>query len=88
MHVFDELVMPELGRQYSDDCLVLSEPCDEPGTTAPNETRDRGRRENPNAPQGVGCQVVGDPLRRASREETGRVGRTVWLLPARLETAR
>jgi hypothetical protein len=62
MRAFHELLVPELSRQDSDDCLILSEPGDESGTAATNESGDRARRENSNPPQRVGRQVVGNPL--------------------------
>ena len=62
--------MPDLRRQYSQECLVVQESGAEAGAISARKVADLGWSKDANAAKRVGRHVIANPLRSISSKET------------------
>src|SRR5450759_1020825 len=88
MRALDELMVPQLCREDSDDRLILSEAGYESGAAAPQKPVHRRRGENPHASQRIGAEVIRNPLWRSRPKEARCIGSPVRLLSSTFDARR
>lgn len=80
--------MPQLRRQYTDQGLILAEPCDEAGAAAPYEPADGRRREDTNTTKRIRSEMIGYPLWGVWAKKARRIRSAIRLLASLLDPER